>query len=919
MIQSKHRNLAFLTIVFLLVGVFWVVQPVRAATNRYVVNPSHCANFPSFTPCYTSLVSAINASTAGDTIIFLENMNYGISTSDTVSNIAGLTIKGNNANGSITVPALGFALANNLTVQDLTMDVLNVINVTTKVRIQNISANGIYVLPTTDLNATLEFVNNKLPQTKTCGGFYCDLSVLGAEGKRIDGTITLQGNTAGALNVFANIAASGTAVLGANVTLDSNTITDTVNIGIRRNPGKSFTGAGNITGNITFNNNTVVNTQQGLNVTIDLNTHGTISGNVAFTNNNADKIACLTYDADAAFNNAMSGTLNVTGNTTEVIELGFKGDFTGTDLNVQNNNITYQGSSSGAVITMRANRFSSATTIRVGDNTGKTGITFDTFTGSNDATISVYRNSAYYVAYHTATGQVGAYSVSDNTISGPYPAFSNPDWGYITTITGNGAINTMNFVNNVTDKFYLNAATNVAGNILMQGNTIKGITIIAATGAAGAGKVTMNYNRFGVTTSDSVNFTRVNADVNFNAILGPLYPTSSTVNAQRNWWGCNGGPGLCFPASVPNSTPFMRFYATAVCGASNNKISVGYFLNYDSNGTAYSNISIPGNVTVSTNVGSVAAPNPKALKANFSWNSSLVNVPANATATVSATLDFQTQTISNKQCVTRTDTIGLYRNGTFLLRNSNSAGAPDITVNFGNAGWLPLAGDWNNDGVDTIGAYDPTTGVFYMRDTNTTGGADYSFVLGNPSDTPMAGRWDPSMSVYGAGVFRPSNGIIYLKRTLTSGFSDYYMVLGNPGDKGFAGDWDGDGYDGPGVFRPTQARWYLSNNGTANGIIFDDGYADYAPANNNSVLPVIGDWNADGVSGIGYFLNGVFYLRNTPTGSSAADLSFAFGAAGDLPLAGHWTSGAFVPPQVIVQPGTVGSTGTNAGDSSNGD
>ena len=52
-------------------------------------------------------------------------------------------------------------------------------------------------------------------------------------------------------------------------------------------------------------------------------------------------------------------------------------------------------------------------------------------------------------------------------------------------------------------------------------------------------------------------------------------------------------------------------------------------------------------------------------------------------------------------------TPGLYNPATaaFFLRNSNSGGIADITLAFGPAGlgWIPIAGDWNGDGVTTIG------------------------------------------------------------------------------------------------------------------------------------------------------------------------------------------------------------------------
>jgi hypothetical protein len=52
-------------------------------------------------------------------------------------------------------------------------------------------------------------------------------------------------------------------------------------------------------------------------------------------------------------------------------------------------------------------------------------------------------------------------------------------------------------------------------------------------------------------------------------------------------------------------------------------------------------------------------------------------------------------------------------------------------------------------------------------------------------------------------------------------------------------------------------------------------------------VPVVGDWNGDGIDTIGVFRNGNFYLRNSNT-NGAPDLMFAYGAASDVPVVGTW-------------------------------
>ena len=78
--------------------------------------------------------------------------------------------------------------------------------------------------------------------------------------------------------------------------------------------------------------------------------------------------------------------------------------------------------------------------------------------------------------------------------------------------------------------------------------------------------------------------------------------------------------------------------------------------------------------------------------------------------------------------------------GSFLLRNSNDQSYADVQFAYGLQGDKPLAGDWNSDGVDTIGVF--RAGMFYLRNANTTGGADLAFAFGLSTDLPVAGNWD---------------------------------------------------------------------------------------------------------------------------------------------------------------------------------
>ena len=79
----------------------------------------------------------------------------------------------------------------------------------------------------------------------------------------------------------------------------------------------------------------------------------------------------------------------------------------------------------------------------------------------------------------------------------------------------------------------------------------------------------------------------------------------------------------------------------------------------------------------------------------------------------------------------------------FHLRNTNSAGTDDEAFGFGaaGAGWEPLAGDWNGDGVSGVGLYDPKASEFYLTNSFSTGYAQETFGFDPAGWIPIAGDW----------------------------------------------------------------------------------------------------------------------------------------------------------------------------------
>ncbi len=151
------------------------------------------------------------------------------------------------------------------------------------------------------------------------------------------------------------------------------------------------------------------------------------------------------------------------------------------------------------------------------------------------------------------------------------------------------------------------------------------------------------------------------------------------------------------------------------------------------------------------------------------------------------------------------DTPGLYRrsNGYVYLRNTNSTGIAHIRFYFGDPGDLPVAGDFDGDGCDTVGLYRQSTGRFYVIDRlgngeRGLGAADRSIALGGPGSVPLAADFDGD-GVDDPAVHDPATGRVTIAG---SGGAATSRTFGDPGDVVVAADWDGDGMAGLAAWRP---------------------------------------------------------------------------------------------------------------------
>jgi len=248
----------------------------------------------------------------------------------------------------------------------------------------------------------------------------------------------------------------------------------------------------------------------------------------------------------------------------------------------------------------------------------------------------------------------------------------------------------------------------------------------------------------------------------------------------------------------------------------------------------------------------------------------------------------------NLACGTVRQGIGVFRpsNGLFYMRIDLATGTSNVISGTALPGDLPVVGDWNGDGIETIGFWRPSTRTFYLRDSNSPAITtwNYIFVYGNTSNAiPLVGDWDgdgrDSVGVYNLGTNQ-----FLLRNSLTAGVADLNQRFGGLTDRGIAGDWNGDGIDTIGVYKfGTSLTFFFTNQTCSNCAPPSQGRANFTPTILGD-LPIVGDWDGDGRTTFGLFRtsSGTFFLSNEVRTGIPANVGIPFGQGTDLPIVGRW-------------------------------
>ncbi|MGQ9576313.1 MAG: SdrD B-like domain-containing protein [Thermoguttaceae bacterium] len=260
----------------------------------------------------------------------------------------------------------------------------------------------------------------------------------------------------------------------------------------------------------------------------------------------------------------------------------------------------------------------------------------------------------------------------------------------------------------------------------------------------------------------------------------------------------------------------------------------------------------------------------------------------------------------------------------WILADAN--GLPAETCLFGPANSIPVVGDWDGDGIDQIGVFIDGTWLLDLDANGQWSDEDLWARLGDASDRPLTGDWDGDGKT-DIGIFGPvwpgdhraiqlepglpdaanradsrlvqryknippdphqaPAGYRTLKRTALGKFRkdliDHVFQYGLEQDLPVAGDWNGDGVTNIGVFR--NGTWYLDADGNGRWSAEDISVELGQPGD----IPVVGDWNGDGKTELGVYRNGTWYLdSNGDRLLDARDHVLQLGQPGDLPVVGDW-------------------------------
>ncbi|WP_370082474.1 hypothetical protein [Streptacidiphilus sp. MAP12-16] len=187
------------------------------------------------------------------------------------------------------------------------------------------------------------------------------------------------------------------------------------------------------------------------------------------------------------------------------------------------------------------------------------------------------------------------------------------------------------------------------------------------------------------------------------------------------------------------------------------------------------------------------------------------------------------------------------------------------------------AADVTGAGIPDLWATEPTTA--------TTTASMPATLTDNPTiTTATTTTTNVNHSTSSIGLYRPGTRTFIFAASNSDNRVDHTITYGNSGDVPIVGDWNGDGIDTIGVYRPSNSSFSLDNSPT---ISQTDQYTVFGATGD---IPIVGDWYGNGVDTIGLYRPStetfIFPVSNS---NPTVDHTITFGNSGDKPIVGDWT------------------------------
>jgi len=229
---------------------------------------------------------------------------------------------------------------------------------------------------------------------------------------------------------------------------------------------------------------------------------------------------------------------------------------------------------------------------------------------------------------------------------------------------------------------------------------------------------------------------------------------------------------------------------------------------------------------------------------------------------------------------------GTFLNGVWQMDMNGSrfweGPAIDRQMSLGEAGDIPVTGDWNGDGPMKGGIFRAGLWVIDYNGNGIWDSGDRYFYLGQAGDIPVVADWNGDGRTK-AGIFRAGLWVIDYNGNFIWDSGDHFFYLGQGGDVPIVGDWNGDGRTKAGVFR--DGLWVIDYNGN---FQWDSGDRFFYIGQAGD-KPLLGDWNGDGRTKGGVFRDGLCVIDYNGTFQwDSGDRFFYVGQAGDIPVVGDW-------------------------------